>query len=61
MEIPVVVAGGIYDSADVKRVMDLGADGVQGGDPFCHGLKSAMPISAIRRRISMHLRRILQL
>ena len=29
VEIPVVVAGGIYDSADVKRVMDLGADGVQ--------------------------------
>ncbi len=28
-EIPVVVAGGIYDSADVKRVMELGADGVQ--------------------------------
>ena len=29
VEIPVAVAGGIYDSADVKRVMDLGADGVQ--------------------------------
>ena len=28
-EIPVVVAGGIYDSEDVKRVMELGADGVQ--------------------------------
>ena len=28
-EIPVVVAGGIYDSSDVKRVMSLGADGVQ--------------------------------
>ena len=28
-KIPVVVAGGIYDSSDVKRVMDLGADGVQ--------------------------------
>lgn len=28
-EIPVVVAGGIYDSSDVKRVMALGADGVQ--------------------------------
>ena len=27
--IPVVVAGGIYDSEDVKRVMALGADGVQ--------------------------------
>ena len=29
VDIPVVVAGGIYDSTDVKRVMDLGADGVQ--------------------------------
>ena len=29
VEIPVVVAGGIYDSSDVKRVLDLGADGVQ--------------------------------
>ena len=29
VEIPVVVAGGIYDSNDVKRVMNLGADGVQ--------------------------------
>lgn len=28
-EIPVVVAGGIYDSRDVRKVMDLGADGVQ--------------------------------
>ena len=28
-EIPVVVAGGIYDSSDVQRVMGLGADGVQ--------------------------------
>ncbi len=28
-EIPVVAAGGIYDSTDVKRVMELGADGVQ--------------------------------
>lgn len=29
IRIPVVVAGGIYDSEDVKRVMALGADGVQ--------------------------------
>ena len=29
VEIPVVVAGGIYDSSDVKKVMALGADGVQ--------------------------------
>ena len=28
-EIPVVVAGGIYDSLDVKRTLALGADGVQ--------------------------------
>lgn len=28
-DIPVVVAGGIYDSTDVKKVMNLGADGVQ--------------------------------
>lgn len=29
MDIPVVVAGGIYDRRDVEHVMDLGADGVQ--------------------------------
>ena len=29
VEIPVVVAGGIYDSSDVKRILALGADGVQ--------------------------------
>lgn len=29
VDIPVVVAGGIYDGDDVKRVMALGADGVQ--------------------------------
>lgn len=28
-EIPVVVAGGFYDSNDVKRALDAGADGVQ--------------------------------
>lgn len=28
-EIPVIVAGGIYDHADVVRQMELGADGVQ--------------------------------
>ena len=28
-EIPVVAAGGIYDSSDVRRVMELGVDGVQ--------------------------------
>ena len=29
VEIPVAVAGGIYDHSDVERVMALGADGVQ--------------------------------
>lgn len=29
VQIPVVVAGGIYDSEDVRKVMSLGADGVQ--------------------------------
>lgn len=29
VDIPVVVAGGIYDSEDVKRALALGADGVQ--------------------------------
>lgn len=33
--IPVVTAGGIYDHADVMHQMELGADGVQGGNPFC--------------------------
>lgn len=28
-EIPVIVAGGVYDHADVMRQMELGADGVQ--------------------------------
>ncbi len=28
-EIPVVVAGGIYDSSDVRHALELGADGVQ--------------------------------
>lgn len=28
-EIPIVAAGGIYDSSDVKRIMALGVDGVQ--------------------------------
>ena len=39
VDIPVVVAGGIYDSDDVRRAMALGADGVQvatrfGGHPL---------------------------
>lgn len=33
-EIPVVVAGGIYDNKDVKRIMALGADGVQVASRF---------------------------
>lgn len=33
-KIPVVVAGGIYDAADVNRVMELGADGVQVASRF---------------------------
>lgn len=32
--IPVVVAGGIYDKADMDHVMSLGADGVQVGTRF---------------------------
>ncbi len=28
-EIPVIVAGGIYDSGDVRKALELGADGVQ--------------------------------
>lgn len=28
-EIPIIVAGGVYDHEDVKRQMELGADGVQ--------------------------------
>ncbi len=34
VDIPVVVAGGIYDSSDVKRVLELGADGVQAATRF---------------------------
>lgn len=34
VEIPVIVAGGIYDSSDVRRIMDLGVDGVQVGTRF---------------------------
>lgn len=28
-EIPVIVAGGVFDAEDIRHVMDLGADGVQ--------------------------------
>lgn len=34
VDIPVAVAGGIYDSSDVKRVLELGADGVQAATRF---------------------------
>lgn len=33
-DIPVVVAGGIFDGADMRRALDLGADGVQVGTRF---------------------------
>lgn len=33
-DIPVIVAGGIYDRDDIKHVMSLGADGVQIGTRF---------------------------
>lgn len=33
-DIPVVVAGGIYDSKDVQRILALGADGVQVASRF---------------------------
>lgn len=33
-KIPVVVAGGIFDHADVKRILSLGADGVQVASRF---------------------------
>ncbi|MDD3220419.1 MAG: nitronate monooxygenase family protein [Lachnospiraceae bacterium] len=34
VEIPVVVAGGIYDRADMDHALELGADGVQVGTRF---------------------------
>ena len=33
-EIPVIVAGGIFDSDDIKKYMELGANGVQIGSRF---------------------------
>ena len=33
-EIPVIVAGGVFDSNDIKRYMELGANGVQIGSRF---------------------------
>ena len=33
-EIPVIVAGGIFDSYDIKKYMELGANGVQIGSRF---------------------------
>lgn len=33
-KIPVIAAGGIYTGADIKRIMDLGASGVQMGTRF---------------------------
>ena len=34
MEIPIIAAGGIFDAEDVRRVMALGADGVQVASRF---------------------------
>lgn len=33
-EVPVIAAGGIYDSEDVRKVFELGADGIQVGTAF---------------------------
>ena len=33
-EIPVIVAGGVFDSNDIKKYMELGAKGVQIGSRF---------------------------
>ncbi len=33
-KIPVIAAGGVYDGADIKRMLDLGASGVQMGTRF---------------------------
>jgi len=33
-EIPVIAAGGIYTDEDIKKIMDLGASGVQMGTRF---------------------------
>ena len=37
-EIPVVVAGGIFTREDMLHAMELGADGVQNGNPVCDNL-----------------------
>lgn len=43
--IPVVVAGGIYDHADVEHAMGLGADGVQVGTRFVTTEECDAPLS----------------
>ncbi len=44
-EIPVVVAGGIYDRADLLHVLSLGADGVQVGTRFVTTEECDAPLS----------------
>ena len=34
VRIPVIAAGGVYDGADIRRFMELGASGVQMGTRF---------------------------
>jgi len=40
-DFPIIVAGGIYTNADIKRFLDLGADGVQMGTRFLATLESS--------------------
>lgn len=42
---PVIVAGGIYDRYDIQRFIDLGADGVQMGTRFLATSESTAPLS----------------
>jgi len=43
-DIPVIVAGGIRNKADINRFMDLGADGVQIGTPFVPTFEASAPL-----------------
>ncbi len=40
-DFPIIVAGGIYTSLDIKRFLDLGADGVQMGTRFLGTVESS--------------------
>ncbi|HDY70827.1 MAG TPA: nitronate monooxygenase [Nitrospirae bacterium] len=40
-DFPIIVAGGIYTNADIKRFLDLGADGVQMGTRFLATVESS--------------------